>query len=142
MLFAAMVLSVASAACALDAPGAPAVSCRAQIPAQARPLRLRGGDGEGLADLPRPDTKRLLELGKATGRVPYRRRRFHGDENPVIELARGVLGFAKGLGAFVLISGVASVCYALAAGPKRTSPPPVRTTTGLPYQPGDKPTGQ
>jgi hypothetical protein len=75
-------------------------------------------------------------------RVPYRRRRFNGDENPVIELARGVLGFAKGLGAFVLISGVASVCYALAAGPKRTSPPPVRTTTGLPYQPGDKPSGQ
>jgi hypothetical protein len=75
-------------------------------------------------------------------RVPYRRRCFNGDENPIIELARGVLGFAKGLGAFVLISGVASVCYALAAGPKRTSPPPVRTTTGLPYQPGDKPTGQ
>jgi len=66
MLCAAVVLSVAGAACALGAPGAPAASCGAQIPAQARPLRLRGG-GESLADLPSPDTKRLLELGKATG---------------------------------------------------------------------------
>jgi len=67
MLCAAVVLSVAGAACALGAPGAPAASCGAQIPAQARPLRLRGGGGESLADLPSPDTKRLLELGKATG---------------------------------------------------------------------------
>ncbi len=67
MLCAAVVLSVASAACALGAPGAPAVSCGTQIPAQARPLRLRGGEGGSLDDLPKPDTKRLLELGKATG---------------------------------------------------------------------------
>ena len=73
--------------------------------------------------------------------MPYRRRRFHGDENPILELARGIFGFAQGLGAFVLISGVATVGYALAAGPKRTTPPPIRTTTGLPYQPGEKPTG-
>jgi len=105
------------------------------------PLRLRGGN-DGDDDLPTPDTKRLLELRKCAGRVPYRRTCFNGDENPVLELARGVFGFAKGLGAFLLISGVANVCYALAAGPKRTSPPPVRTTTGKPYQPGDKPTGQ
>jgi len=108
----------------------PSVACLSSLLSLAPP-----GTDRALACL----TRLPLDRGRS---VPYRRKHFKGDENPVIELARGVLGFAKGLGAFVLISGVASVCYALAAGPKRTSPPPVRTTTGLPYQPGDKPTGQ
>ena len=67
MLWAAVVLSMAGAACALGGhTGAPALSCGAQIPAQALPLRLRGGD-DGAAELPMPDTRRLLELGKCTG---------------------------------------------------------------------------
>jgi hypothetical protein len=43
--------------------------------------------------------------------VPYGRRRFKGDENPLLILAHGVMGFAKGLGSFFLISGVASGRY-------------------------------
>jgi len=74
--------------------------------------------------------------------VAYRRQCFDGDQNLILELAHGIFGFAKGVGAFFFISGVAAVVYSLKAGPKRTSPPPVRTTTGLPYQPGDAPTGK
>ena len=61
-------LFIAGAACALGAaPSAPALSCGAQIPAQALPLRLRGGDDHAAVELPMPDTQRLLELGKCTG---------------------------------------------------------------------------
>jgi len=68
VLWAAVVLSVAGAACALGGhTGAPALSCGAQIPAQALPLRLRGGDDDAAVELPMPDTRRLLELGKCTG---------------------------------------------------------------------------
>ena len=63
-----MVLSMAGAASALGGPGAPALSCGAQISARgAMPLRLRGGDDDAAVELPMPDTRRLLELGKCTG---------------------------------------------------------------------------
>jgi hypothetical protein len=44
---------------------------------------------------------------------------------------RLIAKFAKGLGAFALISAVAHIGYEIAHGPRRTSPPPVRT--GQPY---------
>ena len=43
-------------------------------------------------------------------KVPYRRKRFNGDENPILELAHGIFGFAKGLGAFLLISNDEGTC--------------------------------
>jgi len=141
LAWALCVLSPAAALSGASTTAKPAATRNAPRP-RPLPLRLRGGGGADIDALPKPDTQRLKELGKCSGRVPYRRKRFNGDENPILELAHGILGFAKGLGAFFLISGVSSVCYAMAAGPKRKTPPPVRTTTGLPYQPGDAPTGK
>ncbi|EKX49965.1 hypothetical protein GUITHDRAFT_104359 [Guillardia theta CCMP2712] len=63
----------------------------------------------------------------------YRRKNFSIGDHPVLEFLSKVLEFGKGIGAFFFISAVAHIGFGIAAGPKRTSPPPVRTTTGLPY---------
>eukprot|EP00288_Rhodomonas_lens_P016472 CAMPEP_0177711928 /NCGR_PEP_ID=MMETSP0484_2-20121128/12126_1 /TAXON_ID=354590 /ORGANISM="Rhodomonas lens, Strain RHODO" /LENGTH=147 /DNA_ID=CAMNT_0019223701 /DNA_START=101 /DNA_END=544 /DNA_ORIENTATION=- len=142
-LLLAFVLSLAEA---LSTPQIPNVLCTKRLPAVKSPglrecsaetveiLRLRGAgeseESEEESEEGPPGFDTLERLGRVKGIKPYKKK---SHENVLLKRVGQVLVFGWGVGCFALICATAHVGFSMAAGPKRTSPPPVRTTTGLPY---------
>lgn len=67
-------------------------------------------------------------FARPSATYPYRRK---VRDTRLVDSLVGVLRFVKGLGTFAALAAVAHIGFEIAHGPRRTSPPPVRT--GQPY---------